>query len=772
MLMSFKKLMIRHSNRQLKITAALFAHRVLSDKSAIMSGRGAYYKAKYGGGRGNKFRTDHDRSNGFQQTGNQYIEQVYDNVLDNQITKKQSTHLINEDLIGCFQRIDGLQYGSYKSIEGVSFKLPLINEMNGILKITHVQSDAYAPPSKLIVQIPIKDLNIPKEFISSKIRRIALADYMNREFCRICSLNGLDYKRSSGGWAGVKGGDISMEKPSQHVLERSSIQILIKRQNENNSKNVSINGGHCFELSDDDIIEVRFTLGLPARGRTIEGRLALSILTDGVPRIILQSLFWDNLDIPSVIAHIYSIEDQQELRKEIIHVGLVAFVINGAILPRLNGASDSCLSTAYPFQSPNDMEYEFILPNKGRIIGMGIKKGISLIVGGGFHGKSTLLRALEVGIYNHIPGDGREFVVCHPTAVKIRAEDGRAVTALDISMFINNIPYSVSTKQFTTGNASGSTSQAANIIENIQLESRLLLLDEDTCATNFMLRDEIMSALVTVDKEPITPFLERASSLYIDYDVSTILVVGGSGVYFSVAHTVLMMDNYQCKNVTNQAKEIYQQFNNSSSSKKHTNNIESNNATSLHISTIERSITSGDSCTPPTELLSSNCSSVVEFKRFIDFTSLKCHGKIRVHSLDKIEYGGEGDEKYSIQLNGIEQLVEIGQVRAIAEIFQYLATTYHNEITRNSSGSNTNLTTHNQNEYRDHNQSGLQHDSPYHSNMNLKEMCGLEKRLENEGPDCLKHKNSFNDPMGNLVVPRVLDVAAAINRWRQLRVLT
>jgi len=212
-----------------------------------------------------------------------------------------------------------------------------------------------------------------------------------------------------------------------------------------------------------------------------------------------------------------------------------------------------------PFKSPKSLEVEIPLLHGKPVTGMGVKAGITLIVGGGFHGKSTLLQALEVGVYNHIPGDGREFVSSVNTAVKIRAEDGRSVACVDISPFINNLPQGRPTHNFKTKDASGSTSQAANILEAMELGATALFLDEDTCATNFMIRDRRMRMLVSSSKEPITPFISKIKSLYDDLKTSSILVIGGSGDYFTVADTVIMMDSYVPVDVTGKAKEIVKQ---------------------------------------------------------------------------------------------------------------------------------------------------------------------------------------------------------------------
>lgn len=204
------------------------------------------------------------------------------------------------------------------------------------------------------------------------------------------------------------------------------------------------------------------------------------------------------------------------------------------------------------------MEISFELPNCGKITGMGIPKGVTLFVGGGYHGKSTVLKALEVGVYNHIPLDGREFVVIDENAVKIRSEDARSIVNCDIRPFINNLPFNQDTSSFSTKDASGSTSQAAFIMEALEVGASTLLIDEDTCATNFMIRDWKMQQLVTSDKEPITPFISKVRSLFTLHDVSTILVIGGAGDYFSVADQVIMMDSYRPIDVTERAKKIAQ----------------------------------------------------------------------------------------------------------------------------------------------------------------------------------------------------------------------
>lgn len=253
-------------------------------------------------------------------------------------------------------------------------------------------------------------------------------------------------------------------------------------------------------------------------------------------------------------------EDQEFIRSQLEVKGLVAFVANDSVLPRESGVSQRPMKSGVPFVSPESMEVTMELPYKGTIRGMGIPKGVTLIVGGGYHGKSTLLKALETGVYPHIIGDGREYVVTDAAAMKIRAEDGRSIKHTDISMFINDLPNGKNTVAFDTEDASGSTSQAANVVESMEAGATAFLIDEDTSATNFMVRDELMQRVIHRDMEPITPFIERVRELYERFGISTVIVAGSSGAYFEVADTIVQMDRYVPKEITELAKEAARDY--------------------------------------------------------------------------------------------------------------------------------------------------------------------------------------------------------------------
>jgi len=378
------------------------------------------------------------------------------------------------------------------------------------------------------VVIPLGETHIPKEALSTSPREIALRDYLIRSFQQSLRETG-----SSGRGTG-RSGLIAIDSPGQEILARTAIVIL------------------------NQAVEARFAIGLPAMGRRIAGQSAREMIFEVIPEVVKRSLFYNNLDPDRLYAHLRICENADFLRQSLPEKGLVAFVADGAILPRASGVDERPMTgrCVVPFESPPSLRVSFPLPDGGEVTGMGIKRGITLVVGGGFHGKSTLLHALERGIYNHIPGDGREYVVSSPAAMKIRAEDGRRVEKVDISPFISNLPFGRDTRSFCTDDASGSTSQAANIMESLEIGADVLMIDEDTSATNFMIRDHRMQELVTKEKEPITPFIDRAEQIFTELGVSTILVIGGSGDYFDIAGTVICMEEYRPRDCTKEALEI------------------------------------------------------------------------------------------------------------------------------------------------------------------------------------------------------------------------
>ena len=422
-------------------------------------------------------------------------------------------------------RLDGKGYRAYREIQG-TYAIDGGPMAGALLHIDHVQGDPFAAPSRLRLEVPAQLAGYPPSTYDPKSRRVGLSAYLAREFALAA---GPGQERTGSGHSGL----IEIDSPDQHMLPRT-----------------------CMDV-DDGVVEARFFAGLPAAGRRVLGQQAAALLCDRVPAIATEALLYQSNQAEAVARYVETAEDADALRDQLPELGLVAFVADGSDLPRRTGIDDRPLREGVvSFESPPSLRVEVELPNRGPVTGMGIPVGITLIVGGGFHGKSTLLDALQVGVYDHIPGDGRQLVVADPTTVVIRSEDGRRIEGVEVTPFIRDLPLGRSTRFFCTENASGSTSQAANIIEALEAGARLLLVDEDTAATNFMIRDGRMQQLVASDCEPITPFLDRVRQLYDEHGVSTVLVMGGSGDYFGVADTVIAMENYLPRDVTAEAHAI------------------------------------------------------------------------------------------------------------------------------------------------------------------------------------------------------------------------
>ncbi|MFG6352409.1 MAG: ABC-ATPase domain-containing protein, partial [Oscillospiraceae bacterium] len=422
------------------------------------------------------------------------------------------------ELRAALRAIDHRSYPAYKSLAGSwSFGQYTLN-------IEHVQGDPFAAPSQLSVTVDRRTANFPSRCWESPWNRAALEDYLLRRFARQAGRFSRQAKGSG------KSGVLAVTAPGQEVLERTDCEVRA------------------------GAVTLRFEVGFPANGRTINARELEKILFDFIPVCVEQGLLYSAVPKGKVGQIIDLAEDQHFIRGELKRLELAAFVADGSVLPRESGVSDRPMKDAVPFHSPESMAVTLDLPHRGTLRGMAIRRGITLIAGGGYHGKSTLLKALERGVYDHISGDGREYVVTDATAMKIRAEDGRKVTDTDISLFINHLPSGRDTARFSTLDASGSTSQAANIAEALEAGSQVLLMGEDTSATSFMGRGELMQTVVAREQEPITPFLERALDLWRKAGVSLVLVVGSCGAYFHIADRVVQMDAYHARDITTQAK--------------------------------------------------------------------------------------------------------------------------------------------------------------------------------------------------------------------------
>lgn len=557
------------------------------------------------------------------------------------------------------QQIDGKGYKAYKDIQG-SYRAEFY-----LLHIDYVQGDPFARPSRIRLEFAKNITKHEESWYQTEPRKTALEDFLARQVAK--ELHTLHLTRRGTGKSGL----IFIDNPGQEILPRTAVKVTPEK------------------------IELRLAVGLPAAGRRILGKQASQMLCHDIPAIVQQGIL--SFNKANLLNHLRLVDQQEAIRLYLRDKGFLCFIANGSILPRESGISNKPLKSpqVIPFQAPPSLEIEIPLPHGTSVRGMALPQGINLIVGGGFHGKSTLLKAIERGVYNHIAGDGREFVLTNPSAYKIRAEEGRNIEKVNISPFITNLPLQKDTTRFSTEDASGSTSQAANIIEALEMDSQVLLMDEDTSATNFMIRDARMQDLVSKGKEPITPFIDKVQQLYRDYQVSTVLVLGGSGDYFDTADLVIMMDEYKPINVTNKAKSISQKF------------------------TTTRTPEGGKAFGAITQ-------------RIIKKDSFKAQRgkkeKVDAPGLKTILYGTS-----QIDLSFVEQLVDTSQTQAIALFLKYIADNLIDDSTTLSQLI----------------------DKAY-------------KLIESQGLDAISPY--FGKHPGDLALPRKLEVSAAINRLRTLKV--
>ena len=469
------------------------------------------------------------------------------------------------ELTSHLHAIDGRSYAAYKAIVG-RYRSPL----GWVLYIDRIQPDPYAPPTAIRVVLPLAltgadarltgftprltgadarltganetltEANEPltgtnSHLTASPTRAVALRDYLARTLREL-----------------LKGQAISIAPAGQEILERSSVNLHETWQDDFSTPAFNTPGPY---------LELRLRWSLPAFGREIAGRQAARNLNLDLARAIASLDLRESELGAEAWKHCQVAEDHAALQEILVERGWVAFLADGANLARRSGVSQLPLEGGVPLTAPETLAQTVQLPHTGVVRGTAIPAGVTVIAGGGYHGKSTLLNAIARGIYPHIPGDGRELVATVPEAMAVRAADGRAVTGVDLRPFISHLPgRDADPAQFTTANASGSTSQAASIMESLELWGQpaqaALLLDEDTCATNLLIRDQRMRALVSSEREPITPLVDRIRALHRERGISTLIVMGGSGDYLDVADQVLIMDSYRLVDATAQARQV------------------------------------------------------------------------------------------------------------------------------------------------------------------------------------------------------------------------
>ncbi|GHV12788.1 isopentenyl-diphosphate Delta-isomerase [Fibrobacterales bacterium] len=415
-------------------------------------------------------------------------------------------------------KMNGKPYGVYKSLQGQYW-----NFGDFTLKFTHIQGDPHAQPSRVKLTAKLAELGFEEDLYKTEEKAIALSDFLLRGFSNCVG--------------------VGIVVPHSQIMVRNSL---------------------CIE---NGLVSLLASVNLPGESRRIDGEAASQLLVGTLADYVTTAMYFNNLNKEKLLAHIECYENRNYLQSQLKNLGLVAFVPNGAVLPRASGTSESPLENAVIFESPKELEVELKLRHclnkgeggvekgEGNITGMGIPRGITVIAGGGFHGKSTLLHALEEAVYAHIPGDGREFVVVDETATPIKTEEGRVVNGTSISALVRQLPFQKSTENFSTKNASGATSQAANLLEAVELGTKTLLIDEDASAVNFLIRDLRMRELINAKNEPLIPLTDKIREFSAS-GLNFIIVVGACGDYLALADTVIAFTEYKAECLTERARQI------------------------------------------------------------------------------------------------------------------------------------------------------------------------------------------------------------------------
>jgi predicted ABC-class ATPase len=498
-----------------------------------------------------------------------------------------------EDLRNKLRSIDGRGYKAYREVEG------RWQEDGLTLVIDHAQGDPFATPSRARFVIARDEHHVPEALRDTRVRRAACCDQLVRDFASRA-------RRLPRGAGMGSSGRVLIDAGDAEVLERSAGAFV------------------------GDALELRFRVGLPAQGRRVLGRAAEALLCDALVEVVHELV--DELDHAALEESVNLVDDHAFVQAQLADRGLVAFVADGAVLPRASGVSSQPLDDAVPFASPDSLRVTLPTKHAGDLVGMGVPEGICVITGGGFHGKTTLLEAIQAGVYPHVAGDGRERVVSRAAVAKVRSEDGRAVSAVDLSPFIHDLPRGKDTKRFSTQDASGSTSLAAAIVEAVEVGASALLLDEDTCATNLLIRDARMQTLV--ERETITPLIDRARELSDARGVSLVLVVGGSGDYLDVADRVVLMQDYLPHDVTERARAVAE-----------------GRPTGRAIEAVAGGLSPAPRCPLPAS--------------FDPRRGRRGKEKVKAYGLKEIVFGAE-----TLDLTALEQLVDGSQARAIGALLR------------------------------------------------------------------------------------------------------
>lgn len=406
--------------------------------------------------------------------------------------------------------LDGKPFGQLRRLSGVH------SDRDIGLVIDHVQGDPYAPASRMRLDLYPSfhpHLAIPTD----PVERLALEDLFLREFC--ARLPSESIPAGDG-----PGGRVRSAHPDETIRPRSASSC-----------------GRALSL--------RFSYSFPAQARRLLAEPAAAVLTNRIPALALEIA---QLVTPErVREHAAHLRRRQMIRQALDERGLCAFLPAGSITWRLPDGTPA--PGAVALQVPADLSTRLELADGTSLEGLAFPRGVTVLVGSAFHGKTTLLEALGRASCDLGPKDGLSLACAVAATEFVRVEEGRSVAATDLSPFFRRLP-GQNPSSFVSERASGATSQAANLHEALASGAKLVLIDEDASAANFLTRDPRISKLLP-DGESVIPLAHRARELA-EHGTSLVVVAGASSEWLSVADRVLVLSSFQPSDVTARAKEV------------------------------------------------------------------------------------------------------------------------------------------------------------------------------------------------------------------------
>lgn len=395
-----------------------------------------------------------------------------------------------------------------------------------VLHFDRMIGESPGVPLPLRVRIDQAEAQFPAALWGSRAGKVALEDFIARQWA--------DAARKVGRTRGGRPAFV-IDVGGQQMLQRTACRIA------------------------EDFVEVRCGVFLPSEGRKIVAKAAQAVFLEDLPQVVDAALLYASQNPQAVQRHVQVAEDAEALRLQVAARGLVAFLAEGAVLPRESGSDRPLLSHLVPLQAPPALAVTLELPHRGAVTGLGIPRGVTVILGSPFSGRSTLLRAIAASVYAHLPGDGREFCAAVPDAVLVRAEEGRRVEGVNLAAFLSAPPSGEDPTRYRSDHAIDVVSQAAGIVEALEAGCTLLLFDEDTSAPGLLARDAVWRHLAPDAAQPVTPLADVVRPLYEEHGVSTILITSHGADYVGVADTVIGVDAFRLRAVTAEAKRAAEQ---------------------------------------------------------------------------------------------------------------------------------------------------------------------------------------------------------------------